>query len=70
MANRIKLEGQYKIAWNEFFKKRLFWGRAIQEMFGNAIFTDIIMRTIHAVPPLEQKLLSYTHGKPLINNYV
>lgn len=69
MANRIKLEGQYKRAWNELFKKRLFWGRTIQGMFGNVIFTDIIMRTIHAVPPLEQKLLSYTHGKPLIENY-
>jgi flavin-dependent dehydrogenase len=65
MNNRTKLEQQYTAEWNRQFKKRLFWGRTIQQFFGNALITDAAMRTIHALPPVERKLLSYTHGKPL-----
>jgi len=66
MEHRVKLETVYKNAWERKFKTRLFWGRTIQGMFGNPLLTEFAVRSIHAVPPLERKLIKATHGKPLI----
>ena len=59
---RELLERMYKMYWQKNFSKRLFWGRTIQKMFGNSAVTSISVKSIHAIPPLEQWLIAKTHG--------
>ena len=65
-AARQQLEGAYQLLWNRQFKTRLFWGRTIQRFFGNPLLTSAFLRTTHAVPTLERKLISLTHGEVLM----
>jgi flavin-dependent dehydrogenase len=62
-AARKQLEGAYEQLWNKRFKTRLYWGRTIQRFFGNTGLTSTFLNTVHAVPPLERKLISLTHGE-------
>ncbi len=62
---RHQLEGAYRLLWDKQFKARLFWGRTIQRFFGNPLLTSAFLRTVHASPLLEQKLISMTHGEVL-----
>lgn len=60
--SRIQLEGAYLLLWNKQFKNRLFWGRTIQRFFGNPLLTSMFLNTVHAIAPLERKLIRLTHG--------
>jgi flavin-dependent dehydrogenase len=64
-ADRAGLEQTYQKAWNRQFGSRLFWGRTIQRTFGNPVITEVALRAIHALPPLERKLINATHGPVL-----
>jgi flavin-dependent dehydrogenase len=63
LIERSHLETAYAKAWKNRFKTRLFWGRTIQGFFGNAILTEASLRLIHAIPPLERRLIKATHGR-------
>ena len=63
---REQLENTYKVAWNQRFSKRLFCGRALQHFFGNPLFTKMSLGLLHAFPPFERKIISLTHGNPLL----
>ena len=62
---RQHLEDQYIKAWSRQFKRRLFWGRTIQSLFGNKWVTEASVRLLHSIPVLERNLIKATHGKPL-----
>ena len=63
---RLKLEEAYRRSWSKQFRQRLFWGRTIQRFFGNTTLTEGFVRLMHALPPVERKLISATHGKPIL----
>jgi flavin-dependent dehydrogenase len=63
--DRKKLENEYAAQWKTQFSKRLFWGRTIQGMFGNSTLSEIAIRSLHAIPPIERSLISKTHGRPI-----
>ncbi len=65
---RLQLENTYQLAWNKRFGKRLFWGRTIQHFFGNPLLTQASLALLHALPPLGRKIISLTHGRPLLTN--
>jgi flavin-dependent dehydrogenase len=60
---RMQLENTYQKIWQKNFSRRLFWGRALQHIFGNPATTGTAIRCIHALPMLEKKLISFTYGK-------
>ena len=62
---RDALEKAYTTAWDKKFKSRLFWGRTIQGLFGNATVTEASLKLIHAIPPLERTLIKATHGEAI-----
>ena len=62
---RAHLEKMYLKEWQRNFSKRLFWGRTIQKLFGRSALTEVSVKSIHAIPPLERWLIAKTHGKPL-----
>jgi flavin-dependent dehydrogenase len=62
---RIQLEGAYQRLWDKQFKRRLYWGRTIQGFFGNPLMTSAFLQTVHAIPPLERRLIGLTHGEIL-----
>ena len=64
-GKREELEKSYHKTWNQNFRKRLFIGRAIQNLFGNPFITGLSLKGIHAIPSLERLLISSTHGKPI-----
>lgn len=66
MEQRAKIEAAYKISWEGKFKTRLFWGRTIQSLFGNPLLTELAVRSVHAIPSLERRLIKATHGNPLV----
>ncbi len=63
IKDRESLEDHYKVIWNKHFRSRLFWGRAIQNLFGKNAITAFIINCVHAIPPLEKWLISKTHGE-------
>jgi menaquinone-9 beta-reductase len=64
LSARMKLERRYTEIWNELFKQRLFWGRAIQTCFGNPVYTGaFITAAYHS--PFRNWLIRQTHGKPI-----
>jgi len=65
MEERLQLEAAYREAWDHQFRQRLFWGRTIQWLFGNPVLTDLSLRLVHSIPPLERALIKVTHGHVL-----
>lgn len=63
MEKRKLLEENYRKLWNTNFSNRLFWGRALQCIFGNTALTGLAIQLIHSIPPAERWLISQTHGK-------
>jgi flavin-dependent dehydrogenase len=62
---REKLEQDYAKTWQKQFGRRLYWGRTIQRFFGEPRLSEVVLRTIHAVPAAERWLIRQTHGTPL-----
>jgi flavin-dependent dehydrogenase len=60
---RMQLETEYARRWRKNFGKRLFWGRTIQGLFGNSALSEVAIRSLHAIPPIQRALISSTHGK-------
>lgn len=61
-GKRKALESEYTRTWQHRFSKRLFWGRTIQGLFGNETVSEIAIRTLHAIRPVERALIAATHG--------
>ena len=63
---RLRIENIYKNKWKAAFSSRLFWGRNLQEISGNALLTSASLNIIHSMPSFEKWLISKTHGKKII----
>jgi flavin-dependent dehydrogenase len=59
---RSMLEACYARDWERRFKQRLWWGRTIQRAFGSKTMTEMVVRLIHAIPAIEERLIAATHG--------
>lgn len=61
-AERDAVGKRYGQLWRRQFGQRLFWGRKIQSCFGSPLLSEIALRSLHAIPPLERWLIGKTHG--------
>lgn len=60
--NRAALETAYEKQWQKQFANRIFVGRTIQRLFGNARITNLFLQIMHFLPRLSKKLIRATHG--------
>jgi flavin-dependent dehydrogenase len=62
--NRAVLEASYEKQWQKLFANRIFVGRTIQRLFGNAHITNMFLQIMQYFPRLSKKLIKGTHGQP------
>jgi len=64
--NRLALEQDYKLRWEQQFALRLKSGRMIQGLFGSTMVSDLAVYTLDKFPGLTQMLVKKTHGKVFV----
>ncbi len=62
--NRVVLEAAHEKQWQKLFANRIFVGRTIQRLFGNAHITNMFLQIMQHFPRLSKKLIKGTHGHP------
>lgn len=63
---RSQLEADYDKAWNTNFSRRLWMGRQMQSLFLNEKRSNLALKAVIASPLLLRKLITATHGKPIV----
>lgn len=63
--NRISVEKAYKHQWQVNFKKRLFFGKVIQQILLKPDLSSKLINLLSGSPFLLKQLIKQTHGKPL-----
>jgi flavin-dependent dehydrogenase len=61
---RTQIEQAYTTEWETNFARRLWIGRQLQRLFGANAMTTLSLKTLNALPPLADYLISKTHGQP------
>ncbi len=62
--SREEMERQYAKEWSRNFAGRLWRGRNIQKLFGNATFSNLAVNIALHSKPVANFLVRNTHGKP------
>ena len=68
IKSRVALEKQYSTAWDFNFKMRLGTGRVLAKILGRTKLAENLMRIVAAFPKLLPKIITKTHGTPIILN--
>ncbi len=63
--DRQTLENQYHKAWKRQFATRLWVGRNVQRLFGDAWLSELALRFFGGVKPLLRLVIKSTHGKTI-----
>lgn len=66
--DRNGLEKRYQEKWNATFKKRLFYGRKFQSLFGEKVVSEIGLLGLKAAPFILPKMIQKTSGKPFFES--
>lgn len=61
--SRTTLEQNYTRVWNAHFKNRLWFGRQVQNLFGNHIASNVAVNLAVHVPFIANMIIKGTHGK-------
>lgn len=61
--SRCQLEQMYTSQWNKTFSQRLWKGRQIQKLFGNATFSNIAVNLAIHSRPVAREIIRNTHGE-------
>lgn len=64
--NRPQLEQAYRTQWNIAFASRLRTGKYLQSLLLSESFSKVAMSTVAKSSWLLQKLITQTHGKPIV----
>lgn len=62
--SRDWLEQSYAAEWNKHFKRRLWMGRQVQRLFGNAFTSQVAIGLAINSRPLANFIIKNTHGEP------
>jgi len=62
--SRENLEVEYSQHWNRQFAKRMWIGRKIQYLYGNALYSNFLATAANYLPSLCSQIIKLTHGKP------
>ncbi|CAN5212633.1 hypothetical protein BH09BAC4_BH09BAC4_18940 [soil metagenome] len=66
ITNRLTVEKQYTLSWNDEFKRRLAIGRLLQSVLYYPALTNTLLKSLQLTPRALPLLIKQTHGKPLI----
>lgn len=61
---RANLEHRYTHAWNDAFRRRLWFGRNVQKLFGTPHFSDVAVALTRSSKGVAELIVRNTHGKP------
>lgn len=61
---RAKLEKSYMHVWNTHFRKRLWFGRQVQNLFGNRTASSLAVSLAVHIPIIAKMIVRGTHGRP------
>ena len=64
---RIAMERDYEKLWNMAFRKRLWMGRALQNLMLNTNWFDLVLSALASSRVVLTGVISSTHGKPILN---
>lgn len=64
--NRIEMEQEYSLKWNQTFSSRLQTGRAIQQLLLRPVATTVGFSIARMFPDLVPKIIRKTHGTPVV----
>lgn len=64
--SRKNLEEEYEIRWKKTFRKRLQTGRMLQNILLNPSLAEVSQSLVKTIPSLLPKIISQTHGRPVI----
>lgn len=62
--SRDQLERRYAQSWNKLFKNRLWLGRQVQKLFGNAWASNVSVNLAIHVRPIANLIIKNSHGQP------
>jgi flavin-dependent dehydrogenase len=62
--SREELEKSYEAAWNAHFRRRLWIGRQVQRLFGNALASQLAVGLAISSRPIANLIIKNTHGEP------
>ena len=65
-CSRETMENEYQQNWKKQFSSRLRMGRILQQILLNQNLSSIFQRIIYMFPSLLPKIISKTHGKPIL----
>jgi len=63
---REAMEQEYQKNWKEQFSSRLRMGRILQQILLSEKLSGFVQRIIHTFPSVLPKIISKTHGKPIL----
>ena len=66
ITNRLTVEKEYVLAWNNEFKRRLAIGRLLQSVLLYPVLTNTLLKSLHLAPRALPLIIKQTHGKPLL----
>ncbi|MFD2552414.1 NAD(P)/FAD-dependent oxidoreductase [Bizionia sediminis] len=66
ITSRASLEQAYKMAWNKEFKSRLQAGHITASILNNSTLANTLMPLAQQIPGLLPKIITKTHGKPMV----
>jgi flavin-dependent dehydrogenase len=61
--SRAALEVAYQREWHQHFAQRLRVGRAVQQLFGQPILSEVVVGALRYCPPAVRALMRRTHGQ-------
>ncbi len=64
--DRDVLERNFTTAWNAQFRNRLWYGRQVQNLFGNRVASSIAVNLAIHIPFVAHAMIKGTHGKPFV----
>ena len=62
--NRQELEEGYSRRWKKNFEARLKTGRAVQQLFGSTLLSEVAVGALRHLPFATQLIMRRTHGQP------
>jgi len=62
--DRVELETRYRARWNDAFRRRLWFGRQVQHLFGSERFSTFSVTLARSSGMIANMILRNTHGDP------
>jgi len=63
--SRVEMENRYQKAWQYLFARRLWVGRTVQHLFGDAWLSELALSAFSLYKPALRRVMRLTHGQEI-----